>query len=200
MLWEWWITRVVFPLADRYTCATSVAKQWVMWLLDRRNVSFQSPPRTSEVLNSPRNSDYFGLEEFIIWSSLVYCPSPLSACWVQSLQHQLGRASSTAPCHQPGGMLSKAQCSSQQGNLHFWYGNLSWKSAPFTWPTLSSWTENFSASLVKDLFFLWKRNHEMRAVRFSKSHSRASARMKEQTLLSGSCIIFSVSLHCSWEE
>lgn len=33
----------------------------------------------------------------------------------------------------------------------------------------------------------------MWAVRFSKSHSRASARMKEQTILSASCIIFSVS-------
>lgn len=64
VMWEWWIARLVLPLADAYTRATSIAKQWVMWLVGRRNVSFQSfgsAPCTSEALNSPKNSHYFGL-------------------------------------------------------------------------------------------------------------------------------------------
>lgn len=173
-----------------------------MWLVDRRNVSFQSlgsAPRTSEVLNSPRNSDYFGLEDLIVWSSLVSLPFGhvciLSAIPAHRVQHQLGRASRTAPCCRAwrDALQSPVLFTAGKPAWHSWCGNLSWKSAPFTWPTLSSWTEKFSASLVKDLFSLWKRNHEMWAVRFSKSHSGAFACVKEQTILSASCIIFSVS-------
>lgn len=123
----------------------------------------------------------------------------MSASWVQSLHSGCSTSWGEHP-EQPhavglGGMLSKVQCSSLQGNLPGIHGvETSLENQHlFTWPTLSSWTEKFSASLVEDLFSLWKRNHEMWAVRFSKSHSGSSARMKEQTILSASCIIFSVS-------
>lgn len=84
-----------------------------MWLVGRRNVSFQSfgiAPRTYEVLNSPKNSNYFGLEEPILWSSLVQLPFG-SACILtgipaRGVQHWLGRASEAASCLQ----------------LHWWRG------------------------------------------------------------------------------
>lgn len=34
--WEGWITKLVLPLANVYTHAMSIAKQWVMWLIGRK--------------------------------------------------------------------------------------------------------------------------------------------------------------------